>query len=292
MKDPAALFYIDTWLSATAEMDADVRGWYLNLILHNYDKKDLPNDIEKLAVLAGVKFSEFERFKQVFEQVLKHKFSLNDNNRLENNYAKHIIQSRELFKEKRSKSGNIGVIIKIAKSIEGFTENYIEQLKNHLFTLDTDEIDKHKDKQMLHQMLKLYINGNGNGNKDLNKSFLNSGIEEKKIKLKNESLEILKKLPENKKNLLQSAGIKTPIVYETERGNVCELATMAYHAFYEDDSFIELSMQKHRKGREVIMAQIKAFLLQIQLNEEYKQKNTVKELKTHCTNFLNRTITY
>lgn len=292
MKDPAALFYIDTWLSATAEMDADVRGWYLNLILHNYDKKDLPNDIEKLAVLAGVKFSEFERFKQVFEQVLKHKFSLNDNNRLENNYAKHIIQSRELFKEKRSKSGNIGVIIKIAKSIEGFTENYIEQLKNHLFTLDTDEIDKHKDKQMLHQMLKLYINGNGNGNKDLNKSFLNSGIEEKKEKLKNESLEILKKLPENKKNLLQSAGIKTPIVYETERGNVCELATMAYHAFYEDDSFIELSMQKHRKGREVIMAQIKAFLLQIQLNEEYKQKNTVKELKTHCTNFLNRTITY
>jgi len=292
MKDPAALFYIDTWLSATAEMDADVRGWYLNLILHNYDKKDLPNDIEKLAVLAGVKFSEFERFKQVFEQVLKHKFSLNDNNRLENNYAKHIIQSRELFKEKRSKSGNIGVIIKIAKSIEGFTENYIEQLKNHLFTLDTDEIDKHKDKQMLHQMLKLYINGNGNGNKDLNKSFLNSGIEEKKIKLKNESLEILKNLEPNKKNLLNQAGIKTPIVYQTERGNICELATMTYKAFYEDDSFIELSMQKHRKSRDVIMAQIKAFLLQIQLNEEYKQKNTVKELKTHCTNFLNRTITY
>jgi len=292
MKDPAALFYIDTWLSATAEMDADVRGWYLNLILHNYDKKDLPNDIEKLAVLAGVKFSEFERFKQVFEQVLKHKFSLNDNNRLENNYAKHIIQSRELFKEKRSKSGNIGVIIKIAKSIEGFTENYIEQLKNHLFTLDTDEIDKHKDKQMLHQMLKLYINGNGNGNKDLNKSFLNSGIEEKKEKLKNESLEILKNLEPNKKNLLNQAGIKTPIVYQTERGNICELATMTYKAFYEDDSFIELSMQKHRKSRDVIMAQIKAFLLQIQLNEEYKQKNTVKELKTHCTNFLNRTITY
>jgi len=168
MKDPAALFYIDTWLSATAEMDADVRGWYLNLILHNYDKKDLPNDIEKLAVLAGVKFSEFERFKQVFEQVLKHKFSLNDNNRLENNYAKHIIQSMELFKEKRSKSGNIGVIIKIAKSIEGFTENYIEQLKNHLFTLDTDEIDKHKDKQMLKQMLKLYINENKTKDKDIN----------------------------------------------------------------------------------------------------------------------------
>lgn len=129
-------------------------------------------------------------------------------------------------------------------------------------------------------------------NLELNNLITNNSIDDKFEKQKNESLDFLRKLPENKKNLLQSAGIKTPIVYETERGNICELATMAYHAFYEDDSFIELSMQKHRKGREVIMAQIKAFLLQIQLNEEYKQKNTVKELKTHCTNFLNRTITY
>ena len=73
-KDPAALMYIDTWLTSTAEMDADVRGWYLNLILHNYDKNDLPNDIEKLAVLAGVKFSEFKRFEQVFKQVFEQRF--------------------------------------------------------------------------------------------------------------------------------------------------------------------------------------------------------------------------
>lgn len=292
MKDPAALFYIDTWLSATAEMDSDIRGWYLNLILHNYDKKDLPNDIEKLAVLAGVKFSEFERFKQVFEQLLKHKFTLNDNNRLENNYAKNIIQSRELFKEKRSKSGNIGVIIKIAKSIEGFTDEYIEKLKKHLYSLNITEIDKHKDKQMLNQMLKLYINGNENENKDFNKTILNSSIEEKKALLKSKSLEFLKQLPHNKKHLLNLAGIKTPIVYETERGNICELATMAYHAFYEDDSFIDLCVQKHRKPKDFIMQQIKSFLLQIQMNDEYKQKNTVKELKTHCTNYLNKTITY
>lgn len=69
MKDPAVLFFIDTWLSATAEMDSDTKGWYLDLILHQYDKKDLPNDIENLAKLAGVKFSEYERFKQVFEQI-------------------------------------------------------------------------------------------------------------------------------------------------------------------------------------------------------------------------------
>ena len=78
-KDPAVLFFINDWLTSTAEMDADIRGWYLNLLLHNYDKKDLPNDVEKLAVLCNVKFSEYERFKQVFEQVLKQKFELNEN---------------------------------------------------------------------------------------------------------------------------------------------------------------------------------------------------------------------
>jgi hypothetical protein len=173
-KDPAALFFIDTWLSATAEMDSDVRGWYLNLILHQYDKKDLPNDAEKLAVLAGVKFSEFERFKQVLEQVLMQKFKLNESGRLENGYAKSIIEGREKFKDVRSKSGNIGVVIKIALSIKGFKEKYIERLKQDLFTMNEEEINKHKDKQMLEQMLKLYINENENKDLDKDKSIEDS----------------------------------------------------------------------------------------------------------------------
>jgi hypothetical protein len=173
-KDPAALFFIDTWLSATAEMDSDVRGWYLNLILHQYDKKDLPNDAEKLAVLAGVKFSEFERFKQVLEQVLMQKFKLNESGRLENAYAKSIIEGREKFKDVRSKSGNIGVVIKIALSIKGFKEKYIERLKQDLFTMNEEEINKHKDKQMLEQMLKLYINENENKDLDKDKSIEDS----------------------------------------------------------------------------------------------------------------------
>ena len=74
MKNPACLFYINDWLTSTAEMDADCRGWYLNLLLHNYDKETLPNEIEKLAVLCNVKFSEYQRFEQVFEHVLKQKF--------------------------------------------------------------------------------------------------------------------------------------------------------------------------------------------------------------------------
>jgi hypothetical protein len=173
-KDPAALFFIDTWLSATAEMDSDVRGWYLNLILHQYDKKDLPNDAEKLAVLAGVKFSEFERFKHVLEHVLMQKFKLNESGRLENGYAKSIIEGREKFKDIRSKSGNIGVVIKTALAIKGFKDKYIERLKQELFNMNEEEINKHKDKHMLEQMLKLYINENENKDLDKDKSIEDS----------------------------------------------------------------------------------------------------------------------
>jgi len=172
-KDPAILFYIDTWLSATAEMDSDVRGWYLNLILHQFDKKSLPNDIEKLALLAGVKFSEFERFKQVFMQVLMQKFKLNDENRLENSYAKTVLQSREQFKDKRSKSGNIGVVIKVAIEL-GFSKDELNKLKIELYSSESDKIETYKNKQVLMQVLeqmrKLYINENENGNIDINKS--------------------------------------------------------------------------------------------------------------------------
>ena len=100
MKDPAVLFYISDWLTSTSEMDSDCKGWYLNLILHNYDKGSLPNDIEKLAVLAGVKFSEFKRFEHVFEHVLKQKFEPIDEQRLSNLKAQTILKDRECFKDK------------------------------------------------------------------------------------------------------------------------------------------------------------------------------------------------
>ena len=164
-KDPAVLFYIAQWLASTAEMDSDVRGWYLNLILHGYDKNGLPNDVEKLASLAGVKFSEYERFKQVLEQVLMQKLVLNsETGRLENPKSAEILKSREEFKDKRQRSGNIGVVIKLAKTITGFTKKHIDTLKQELYTYSDSEIEAAKNEQVLKHLLKLYINVNVNNN--------------------------------------------------------------------------------------------------------------------------------
>lgn len=168
-KDPAFLIYINDFLTATAGMDADAVGWYLRLILHQADKGGLPNDEESLAVLAGVKFSQYQRFQQVLEQVLKQKFTVNEETGLlENEKASNILKSREEFKDKRQRSGNIGVVIKMAKNITGYTKRHIESLKTDLFSYSEEQIERAKSEQVLKQMLKLYRNENEDENKDIN----------------------------------------------------------------------------------------------------------------------------
>ena len=163
-KDPAVLFYINDWLTSTAEMDADVRGWYLNLLLHNYDKKDLPNDVEKLAVLCNVKFSEYERFEQVFEQVLKHKFEQTEENRLTNLRTNDILKNREIFKDKRSSAGKVSYVMKY------FAKNYSKEYRTKAikdftkdnFDYDIDLKDEQVLKQVFEQVFELYRNENEN----------------------------------------------------------------------------------------------------------------------------------
>lgn len=182
-KDPAVLFYINDWLTSTAEMDADARGWFLNLILHHYDKGSLPADLEKLAVLAGVKFSEFKRFKQVFEQVLQQKFGQSTDGRLTNLRAATIIKKRELFKEKRSDSGKKSYMIRF------FQKRFSDELKDeHLFNYIKANVQTNtytKSEQMLEQVFKhlceLYRNENENEN--INK-IDREGVGEKEPKTK------------------------------------------------------------------------------------------------------------
>lgn len=166
MKDPAALLYIDTWLTSTSGMDADVRGWYLNLILHQYDKKDLPNDIEELAVLAGVKFSEYSRFEHVFEHVFKQKFKINEFGRLENEVAKEIIRKRESFVDKRSSAGKMSYFLKyIIKTFKPKKE-LLQFIKDNVDLSTIDLKNEHMIKHMFKHMSELFKNGDGDGDKN------------------------------------------------------------------------------------------------------------------------------
>lgn len=166
MKDPAVLFYISDWLTGTAGMDADCRAWYLDLLLHNYDKGSLPNDIEKLAVLAGVKYSEFKRFEQVFEHVLKHKFIQNDNGCLIHPKADKILKGREIFKEKRSDAGKLSYVLRYYREKEKSKMNteFEKYIKENINLNELDIKNEQMLKQVFKQMFELYENENRNEN--------------------------------------------------------------------------------------------------------------------------------
>lgn len=168
-KDPAALFYISNWLTSTAEMDSDCRGWYLNLILHQYDKGSLPNDIEKLAVLAGVKFSEYTRFEHVFKSVLNKKFEQGEDGRLRNSYADTIIKTREVFKEKRGDAGKKSYLMRFFKKYypEKAEDSGLYEFILKNISIDIDIKNEQVLKQVFKQMFELYINRNININKDV-----------------------------------------------------------------------------------------------------------------------------
>lgn len=156
MKDPAVLIYFDKWISSTNGMKSSHRSWYMDLMIYQYDKGAIPNDEDAIFGICRVRPSEYEDFKQMVEQVLKQKFEL-VNGFWINGVMSDVLQKRNEFKGKREKSGNIGVVIKLARSIEWVNDAMILRLKDKLNTFSIEEINEHKQKHLLEHLLKLYI---------------------------------------------------------------------------------------------------------------------------------------
>lgn len=261
MKDPAALLYIDKWLVSTKGMKGNAKGWYLNLILYQYDKGELPNDIEELANLCDVRISEFEEFKQVFKQVLEQKFIVNDNGCLQNEFANEILRKRETFKEKRSDAGKLGYVIKYYRNNYKHKEGFEEYLKENL-VIDFDIKNNQMLKQVLKQNYKLYININKD--KDINKENINKENKSKEENIKEET--------ENKKSL-------------NEIG-ILEMRSYADLSEYtkNDELWIEAICMNLKLKKETVLNELKHFpIAQKALGRE---NTNLKDFKNHFSNYL------
>lgn len=137
-KDPAFLLYYKDILVSCASWDADELGWYFRLLCHQADKPDgLDSDIETLAGLANVKFSQFERFKLCWERRLKAKFQANPQGLILNKVQEEIINKRREYSERQSVKGIIGYFIKITKRHHTLDE---EQSKNLIKELEKQDL--------------------------------------------------------------------------------------------------------------------------------------------------------
>lgn len=157
-KDPAALVYIAQWISATNGMKAEFRAWYFDLLLHQFDNGSVPKDLDEMAGICRVRPSEFERFNQFVNQVVDQKFNQNDNQRLENDFAKDVIQKRKSYKKGKDRSSAMGVVVRYALEFKDIKQTTIDKLKKHLYNLDTEEIIELKDKEKLKKLVDQMVN--------------------------------------------------------------------------------------------------------------------------------------
>lgn len=115
-KDPAFLFYYKDILVSCADWDADEVGWYTRLLSHQADKpQGLDPDLESLAALAGVKFSQYEHFVKRWEARIKKKYVLNEEGLLINIVQRDNLEKRRGYKGDQSEKGLFGYYVKLAK---------------------------------------------------------------------------------------------------------------------------------------------------------------------------------
>lgn len=126
-KDPAFLFYSKDWLQGTAQLMPDEKGVYIDLLAHQHQDSDLPNDIKRLARIVGMAEKEF----LPIWEVLKVKFVDAGNNRLVNRKLTEISTERSTKGLRNRISGTFASIIRLS------TEPYEKKVEiKKLFNID------------------------------------------------------------------------------------------------------------------------------------------------------------
>tara|TARA_Y100001951_G_C11295119_1_gene275014 strand:- start:1539 stop:2402 length:864 start_codon:yes stop_codon:yes gene_type:complete len=141
-KDFTFPFYYKEWLVSTQGMPADIRGWYVNLLCHQADKGSLPNEMEDLAELAGVKISEYQRFVDGFNQWLNPKFNQNDNGGLENAKMKAVLAVRQEYLQNQSRKATVAVFVRRKRKEHNFENDVWKTVSAELMKVEVSYLTK------------------------------------------------------------------------------------------------------------------------------------------------------
>jgi len=168
-KDPAFLLYYKDILVSCADWEPNELGWYMRLICHQADKPEgLPNDIEALAQLAGVKMSHYTLFCECFKRTLQAKFETNALGKLVNKRLSQVLSERGNYVNKQALRGTVGYFIKQAKKQGIEDENMLHLLSEALFSeIKLEHTKEERDVCFKRTLKALLVNANAIGNKDV-----------------------------------------------------------------------------------------------------------------------------
>lgn len=168
--DPAYLMYYKDILVSCADWDADVLGWYTRLISHQADKPEgLPNDLESLAVLAGVKFSQFDRFSQCWQRTLSAEFTATAKGLLVNVVQDGHLSRRRNHKNTQALRGLVGSYTKKLRLLNKYSPHQVRLVVAQLFEVISPDNSKEENEDAYKRTLIAYedsivgiVNGNAN----------------------------------------------------------------------------------------------------------------------------------
>lgn len=183
-KDPAILFYYKDFDSDTADWEADAIGWYMRLLIFQSGNGYVPSDLEELAQVARVRFSDYQIFSERWAKRLACKFKPLSEGKLYNTFLSKVQSKRKTGAIKKSVLAVFGNFIKSTElSLEEEKEIKKEFHKqDSFFEILNDEKRKNEILNFLNQSLiniKQRIakrtqqgNGNeiGNGNENINRT--------------------------------------------------------------------------------------------------------------------------
>lgn len=160
-KDPAFLFYPKDWLEGTADISAQAKGVYIDLLAYQHQRGDLPTDPIKLSRLTRLNVDEFNEIwpeisckfeangdrmvNRKLTEVVTERYTVAKKNKLIGTFA-HVLRKLNLSKsdEKILKS-RFNVAELMQEDTEWSTERLTEWCKNGVpFIKDANE-DINKD---------------------------------------------------------------------------------------------------------------------------------------------------
>lgn len=157
-KDPAFLFYPKDWIQGTAKLMPEEKGVYIDLLAHQHQDGDLPNNTKRLARIVGLSESEFL---PIWEG-LKSKFIEKNDNRLVNRKLTELMTERS---DKGTKNKIIGTLAAVVR-LSSAPYDVKFQAKKTFDYSDFLEVEQPKLTESItewfEERLKSIANGNGN----------------------------------------------------------------------------------------------------------------------------------
>lgn len=156
-KDPAFLLYYKDFDNDTANWEPEALGWFMRLLFFQAGNGYIPSDIEEVAQIARVKFSEFEKFKNIWENRISVKFSdtLSDTLKMRNERLFEIQKDR---KQNALKKSILAVFGNYIKSTE-LSDSEVSHLKKEFRKTNDFEAysDSNERKDRIIEFLELTI---------------------------------------------------------------------------------------------------------------------------------------